>query len=526
MTVAAHNRPPCRIGLLLDGREVSKNVCDFAAWASAQDGLRLTHVILTPREVRASWIDRFSFRLVGAIERLLLGRNARYRDYRRHYSLPPLTLVEFSPADPHENGRLAALGLDLVISFTADAPARAFAKATGGEVISLASESIDGFWPACSGGDTTGFEIRHFNANGEEQTLLRGRVATQYYYLLNQAALREKASHYLKAIVGRFAASGKAETLGFLAPEESGAPVYPTAAQSLLYLGRLLCRVGKRTVRKFLSVDYCWHVAVVACGWREAFQWRTRPYTIANPVGRYLADPFVISKDGRRVCFVEDYDLASSRGRISAYALDDNGASFIGVALAENFHLSFPYIFEYEGTLYMCPETSGAGDIRVYKCLEFPLRWTLEKIIMKDVSAVDTMLFEKGGKWWMLTNIDPAGLGDFQLELCVFSADSPLDDAWTPHPQNPVLVDATRARNGGLLREGEGLFRVAQRQGFDFYGKSTSVNEIVRIDDGNYIETLVAEVSPAFEPGAVGTHHLHSDGSITVLDFARLGRMR
>src|SRR6185312_49960 len=193
---------------------------------------------------------------------------------------------------------------------------------------------------------------------------------------------------------------------------------------------------------------------------------------------------------------------------------------------AENFHLSFPYIFEYEGTLYMCPETSGAGDIRVYKCLEFPLRWTLEKIIMKDVSAVDTMLFEKGGKWWMLTNIDPAGLGDFQLELCVFSADSPLDDAWTPHPQNPVLVDATRARNGGLLREGEGLFRVAQRQGFDFYGKSTSVNEIVRIDDGNYIETLVAEVSPAFEPGAVGTHHLHSDGSITVLDFARLGRMR
>ena len=162
--------------------------------------------------------------------------------------------------------------------------------------------------------------------------------------------------------------------------------------------------------------------------------------------------------------------------------------SFIGVAVEESFHLSFPYLFEYRGELYMCPESSANRDIRIYKCVEFPLRWNLEKVIMPNVSAVDTMLFERAGKWWMLTNTGSAQIGDFQLELSIFSAKSPFEDQWVPHPQNPIFVDASRARNAGLIREGDRLFRVAQRQGFDFYGKSTTVNEIIQLDDSNYVE--------------------------------------
>ena len=37
------------------------------------------------------------------------------------------------------------------------------------------------------------------------------------------------------------------------------------------------------------------------------------------------------------------------------------------VVLEENFHLSYPYVFEESGNVYMIPETSDVGDIRLYK---------------------------------------------------------------------------------------------------------------------------------------------------------------
>ena len=33
--------------------------------------------------------------------------------------------------------------------------------------------------------------------------------------------------------------------------------------------------------------------------------------------------------------------------------------------LHEPFHLSFPYLFEHDGALFMCPETSENRDIRI-----------------------------------------------------------------------------------------------------------------------------------------------------------------
>ena len=48
----------------------------------------------------------------------------------------------------------------------------------------------------------------------------------------------------------------------------------------------------------------------------------------------------------------------------------------------------------------MCPESSAAKDIRLYKCNNFPLDWKLEKILIQDIHAVDTNIFRLDGKWW------------------------------------------------------------------------------------------------------------------------------
>ena len=71
-----------------------------------------------------------------------------------------------------------------------------------------------------------------------------------------------------------------------------------------------------------------------------------------------------------------------------------------------------------------------------------------------------------------------------------------------------------------MIKEGERVFRVAQGQGFGMYGKRTTVNEIVVLTDNDYEERCVCVVSPTFRKGIYGTHHLHSSGSGTVIDFA------
>ena len=71
-----------------------------------------------------------------------------------------------------------------------------------------------------------------------------------------------------------------------------------------------------------------------------------------------------------------------------------------------------------------------------------------------------------------------------------------------------------------MIKDGERLFRVAQGQSFGMYGKRTSVNEIIELNDDHYVEECVGVISPSFRRRVVGTHHLNNSAVITVFDFA------
>ena len=63
----------------------------------------------------------------------------------------------------------------------------------------------------------------------------------------------------------------------------------------------------------------------------------------------------------------------------------------------------------------MCPETNEKNEIRLYKCLDFPLNWQFYKTIMKNVSAADTQIFSYDNKWWLFTNIDESQIEEILL---------------------------------------------------------------------------------------------------------------
>ena len=71
--------------------------------------------------------------------------------------------------------------------------------------------------------------------------------------------------------------------------------------------------------------------------------------------------------------------------------------------------------------------------------------------MMDNVSASDTMVFEKDGLWWMLTNLNPEGGSDHCSELYLFYSENVMDSQWVSHPNNPIYIDPLIARNGGIL---------------------------------------------------------------------------
>ncbi len=119
----------------------------------------------------------------------------------------------------------------------------------------------------------------------------------------------------------------------------------------------------------------------------------------------------------------------------------------------------------------------------------------------------------------MLTSVNSSALGG-PFEIHGYLADDPLGP-WTKIGSGPLLMDAKRGRNGGLLRRGNHVFSVAQRPGFGVYGRAFSIYRVDRIDQHGYSETKVQDVEPAFRKGIDGTHHLHNDDDFVVLDFVR-----
>ncbi|MEM5516246.1 hypothetical protein WNY37_04745 [Henriciella sp. AS95] len=245
-----------------------------------------------------------------------------------------------------------------------------------------------------------------------------------------------------------------------------------------------------------------------------------QPHTA--PSNEYYADPFLWEKDGETFCFFEVFDYATQKGHISAGRLGDNGLEDVAPVLKTDYHLSFPFLFEYQDELFMMPETCGAKRIETWRCVEFPHKWVREATILDDVIAADSSLVQIGEDWWLFTNISTDPFGEMNSELHLYKADSPAMTKLTPHALNPVVFDTRTARNGGRILEQDGAyFRMSQDNSHGRYGYGLNVMKIDHISLNDYRETMVRKIEPDFEPGVIGCHHMDARGDKVVIDVRR-----
>ncbi len=130
--------------------------------------------------------------------------------------------------------------------------------------------------------------------------------------------------------------------------------------------------------------------------------WRDLP----DDRSRFYADPFPVEHRGRMFLFVEDFVHAAGYGVISAVEFDANGP--MGTprpVLDTGSHLSYPFVFEHDDTIWMVPESGAAKTVDLYRAETFPDRWVKDATLLSGIVASDATLFEHAGRWWMLATV-------------------------------------------------------------------------------------------------------------------------
>lgn len=266
-------------------------------------------------------------------------------------------------------------------------------------------------------------------------------------------------------------------------------------------------RVGWRYVDGPDMIDLLAHPS---SGWRE----------LPDDGRHFYADPFPIVVGGETHLFVEDFEHRLGRGVISVTSFDDHGPTGPPRPVLEHeAHLSYPFVVEDRGEVWMVPETSAAGTVELYRARRFPDEWVREAVLLEGLEVSDATPFQHAGRWWMTGTVRLGG--SFSDALHIWSADK-LEGPWRPHAGNPVLLDIASARPAGrVVSRGGRLIRPVQ-DGRTGYGGALAIAEITELTDDAFNQRILGRVGPGPQWPGKRLHTLNRAGRLECIDGSAL----
>lgn len=209
------------------------------------------------------------------------------------------------------------------------------------------------------------------------------------------------------------------------------------------------------------------------------------------------ADPFLVVKDDTLYLFYEEYRYRD-KGIIKMISTNDLVTwSKPKVVLTEDFHLSYPWVFQHDGQWYMIPETSAVHELRLYRAVNNELdRFEFAKTVLTHddedeyplMDYCDSSIVKKDDNFFLFTTLNHGG----ENELHLYYSDS-LDGDYQRHPKSPLIVSDKYGRNGGSLLEHDGvLYRFAQDCDGE-YGNNIHLFRVDALTENQYEESIVQE---------------------------------
>lgn len=268
-----------------------------------------------------------------------------------------------------------------------------------------------------------------------------------------------------------------------------------------------------------------WHI-----GWRfaeNADVWRTGDLSgsawnvLADPGNHFYADPVPVKWQGRTFVFFEDLDHRTNKGIISAIEFDGKGPiGKVLPVLEEPWHLSYPFLIEDNGELWMIPESTAQRDVPLYKCIRFPDKWERHSTLLSGLELADVTITRHNGLHYMF-GAWRDGTGGYSDTLAIYHADRLLGP-WRPHAANPILMDRATTRPAGNFVTVNGkLWRPVQDCSHG-YGAALGLAEVLELSPTTYRQA----VRYLLKPGPLWTgrklHTLNRCGQLEVIDGSRV----
>jgi hypothetical protein len=231
-----------------------------------------------------------------------------------------------------------------------------------------------------------------------------------------------------------------------------------------------------------------------------------------------VADPFMVNENDTWYMFFEVLNKDTQKGDIG-YATSTDGFQWIygQIILHEPFHLSYPYVFRWQGEYYLIPESCAAGSIRLYKALHFPTEWSFIETMLEG-EYFDASPFYYDNRWWLFAGTSSLP-GNFDT-LKLYFADN-LTGPWSEHPESPIAKGNPHiARPGGrVIVLDDRIIRFAQDD-YPYYGNQIRAFEITGLSVTGYEEREINKSIGLKKSGrgwnAAGMHHVdahHIDGN-------------
>ena len=370
-----------------------------------------------------------------------------------------------------------------------------------GTILQILTDSLDG-----------GHVIYRSHSSTDKSSLYRNRNPiywkTAEYALRRLRDLHKHGMEYIKSL----------PTYSERQPYTRGIYRTPDALQMAKFLAKRFYRgVRFRVSSRLDGSRPQWFLAIRRRTPENSFDDASGYQLMLPPKDRFYADPFLFEKDGKTFLFLEDLRYSEGRALISCCELNADGTHGpIVEVLRRPYHLSYPFVFEHEGEIYMIPETKANRTVELYRATNFPTEWALESVLLSDVYAVDATIHQADGKYWMFAGVSNGRYSNCD-ELGIFFSDT-IKGPWLPHPQNPVVSDVRSARPAGAFFRDQGRLIRPSQDCAKAYGYALVFSEVVTLTETEYEERSISRLDPDWVKGNLGTHTYTRTDQFEVID--------
>ncbi len=216
--------------------------------------------------------------------------------------------------------------------------------------------------------------------------------------------------------------------------------------------------------------------------------------TLSSKRSVYHADPFGFIKNDQYHIICEEYDYKTEKGILTSFRVDQKShqVSKDTIALEKDYHLAFPYLFEYENEQYCIPENSEGGKVDLYRYDISEGKLVFEQTLIENLKAVDASLFFHEGFWWLFFT-DKVSTNE---RLHIWFSEN-LKGPYKTHSNNPVKVDIRSSRPAGnpFILNGK-LLRPAQDCSVRS-GRRITINQVLKLTPNEFFETEYSILNPA-----------------------------